>query len=167
MLRVIGGGGLAALAASSFARSVAAVESDPLPRIVLEWLGAWSADDPASSLAALYAEDGSYGDVAMGVAIQAPEIEEYLRQYLNGMSLINRYPRTTFAVNGLAVAEQLYWATSTAFDADGGEFQVYAVTIFEYDDRALLRTTDYYDFSSIVAQLDLAPQIPYGDCKSG
>jgi len=170
LLHFVAASGLAALTAIDLSKSAAAVESDPLPRVVLEWLGAWSSDDPAGNLAALYDADGSYEDVPSGASVLGPDIERYLREALAGMSLINRYPRTAFAVDGLAVAEQLFWATNQGFvpDAPNGiEFQVYAITIFEHNGRRLHRTTDYYDSASILRQLDTRPDIPYGDCKSG
>ena len=167
LLRNIGVGGLAALASTGLNRASSAAESYPLPDIVIEWLGAWSSVDPAARLASLYAKDGSYEDVAFGASVLGPDIESYLREYFAGMTLINRYLRTSFAIDGLAVAEQLYRAKSEMFDPDGAEFQVYAVTIFRYGRNVLYRTTDYYDFSSIISQLNVLPSIPYGDCKSG
>jgi hypothetical protein len=166
-MRMLGAGGMAAVAGAGLSRGARAAESDPLPPVVLDWFGAWTTDDPAANVAALYAPEGSYEDVAFGASVLGPDIEGYLREALVGMSMINRYPRTTFAIDGLAVAEQLYWANTTLFSPEGGEFQVYAVTIFEYSGDRLYRTTDYYDFSSIMNQLDLVPEIPYGDCKSG
>lgn len=169
-LRTVGAGGLAAIAAGGLGRGALAVESDPLPRVVLEWLGAWESDDPAGNLAALYAADGSYGDVPYGADVLGPQIEEYLRGALAGLKLLGRYPRTAFAIDGLAVAEQLYWGTNDGYVPNsviGAEFQIYATTIFEFDDRSLLRTTDYYDSASILSQFGALQSIPFGDCKSG
>lgn len=160
-LRLLGAGGVAAMAAASTGRGVAGGESAPLPKVVLEWFGAWSSDDPPHNLAALYAADGSYEDVAAGASILGPEIESYLRRSLAGLTGILRYPRTTFAVDGLAVAEQLFVATSTASvpgGRAGAQFQVYAATIFTFDDeRTLHRSTDYYDSASILRQLGALP----------
>jgi hypothetical protein len=163
-VRRLGTGGLAAiLAAGGLGRASERVRAEPLPRFVLDWFGAWSSDDPVRNLAALYGPDGSYEDVPSGASVLAPEIAAYLPTAAVRPATVNRYLRGSFAVDGLAVVEQLFYATAEPFSPGlppGAPFEVFAATIFEYDDKALHRTVDYYDFASILRQVGSSSAIP-------
>jgi hypothetical protein len=153
VVRALGVGGLAL---ATGLRQARASESDPLPPIVTDWFAAWSSNDPAGELARLYAVDGNFEDIAAGVNVDGPEIAPYLRQMTAGLSDVNRHMRGTFAVGGMAAVEQLYVATNQGFlsgVATGAVFELYAVTLFEYDELQLYRTADYYDTGSILLDL--------------
>jgi hypothetical protein len=158
-LRRLGAGGLAtALAGGGLGRTTGAVKAAPLPEIILEWFGAWTSDDTARDVAALYAADGTYEDVATGAYILAPDIEGYLPSAPVRPATVNRYLRGSFAVDRFAVAEQLFYATNQSFAPGapaGAPFEVFAVTLFEYDDQTLHRSADYYDFGSILRQVGI------------
>jgi hypothetical protein len=162
-LRRLGPGGLAAVAAAGLGRASRGVRAAQFPEIVLDWFGAWSSDDPARELAALYAADGSYEDVPSGASVLAPEIAGYLPTAAVRPATVNRYMRGTVAVDGIAVVEQLFYATNESFAPGtpaGAPFEVFAATIFEYGDKALHRTVDYYDFASILRQVGSSSAIP-------
>ncbi|MCC6792399.1 MAG: hypothetical protein IT336_11975 [Thermomicrobiales bacterium] len=83
---------------------------------------------------------------------------------LSGLANVSRHLRGSFAIESLAVAEQLFTATNLRrYPAEryGAEFKVYAVTVFEIDGDKLRRTADYYDVASILSQLSAAhaPQL--------
>jgi hypothetical protein len=163
-LRFVGAGGLAAaLAAGGLVRGAGRAQAAPLPEIVLEWFGAWTSEDPARDVAALYADDGTYEDVATGAYVLAPDIASYLPSAPVRPANVTRYLRGSFAVDGLAVAEQLFSATNDVFVPGapaGAPFEVFAVTLFEYDDQALHRSADYYDFDSILRQVGALSTTP-------
>jgi hypothetical protein len=155
-LRVLGSGSLAALVGAGLGRSAAAVAAEPLPRVVKEWFGAWTSDDPAHVVAALYSADATYEDVATGAYVLAPDIANYLPFAPVRPATVNRYLRQAFVVDGVAVVDQLFSATNQAFTPGapaGAPFEVFALTLFEYDDQKLHRSADYYDFSSILRQV--------------
>jgi hypothetical protein len=165
---MIGAGGFGtALAALFLDRAVEGAEAAPLPEVVLEWFGAWSSDDPARSVAALYADDATFEDIPSGAYILSPDIEQYLQSAPVRPTTVNRYPRGTYVVDGFAVAEQLFYATNESFAPGapaGAPFEVFAVTVFEYDERALHRSADYYDFASILRQIGvLVPTVSTGE----
>jgi hypothetical protein len=156
-LRLAGAGGLAAaLAAVGVGRGAGRVEAASLPEIILEWFGAWTSENPSRDVAALYAPDGTYEDVATGAYILAPDIASYLPSAPVRPATVSRYLRQAFVVDGVAVVDQLFSATNQSFAPGapaGAPFEVFALTLFEYDDQKLHRSADYYDFSSILRQV--------------
>jgi hypothetical protein len=171
-LRRLGAGGLAAiLAAGGLGRTTGGVKAEPLPKVVLDWFGAWSSDDAPRTLAALYAADGTYEDVATGAYVLAPDIESYLPSAPVRPATVTRYLRQAFVFDGIAVADQLFSATDRPFTAGapaGAPFEVFALTLFEYDDQKLHRSADYYDFSSILRQVGVpaASSSPGASCPA-
>jgi hypothetical protein len=160
-LRRLASGGLAvALAAGGLGRTTERVKADDLPDAILDWFGAWTSDDAPREVAALYPANGGFSDVPSGAYVLTPDIEEYLRSAPVRPATVNRYFRRAFAADGLAAVDQLLYATNEPFAPGapaGASFEVFAVTIFEYDNRGIRWSTDYYDFDSILRQVGIPP----------
>lgn len=154
-LRVLGGSGLAALVVPGLGHGVATARADSLPRVVLEWFAAWTSADPARDVAALCAVDGTYEDIPSGASVLASDIESFLRVAPVRPATVNRYLRRGFVIDGVAVVDQLFSSTTQLFTGApaGAPFEVFAVTLFEYDGQKLHRSSDYYVVDSILRQV--------------
>ena len=158
LLRRAGVGGMAAgLLASGLSAKVA--KAADVPKVVLEWVGAWESDEAARKIAALYAPDGTYGDVSASASVQGQDIEAFVQSFLSGTNGVQRYFRQGFVDGDYTIADQLI--TAMAPDGINFLFQVYALTLFKIEGESIAWSSDYYDSGSILMQLGTIPAAPW------
>ncbi|MDP9356622.1 MAG: ester cyclase [Chloroflexota bacterium] len=162
-IRDLAAGGLAA-ALLAHGGKVAAQDDDAtpvaVPSVVRRWIDAWSSDDPAGQLADLYTDNGVYEDVPSGRTARGDGIEDFLNDFLDGVSDVGLDLRNAFGGDGWAAAEYDFNATDQgAFTgtATGVPFSVRTVTIFELDGDRIRRSSDYYDVATVLGQLGVLP----------
>ena len=159
---LVGGAALLATALGA-ARPARAQDATPAaataPEVVLAWVDAWVAADPAA-VAALYAADGVYEDVPNNHRIAAADIEASLAGYLGALGDIVVELDSAHGDAGWAVVEWTLSATNQGLFADapaGTPFSVRNATVFALEGDAIARSADYYDNATILTQLGLLP----------
>ena len=154
-----------ALLALAFAAPAAALAQDASPAagaapdVVLAWVEAWDAADPAA-IAAPYAADGVYEDVPADYRIPRGEIETALADYLGGLGDVSVELDNAYGGDGWAVVEWTLSATNQGLFPDapvGAPFSVRNATVFVLEGDAIVRSADYYDAATILTQLGLLP----------
>jgi hypothetical protein len=153
------------IAGAGISSATKSASADEYPNVVLEWLGAWSSEDGPRKIASLYAADGSYGDIPTATNVQGADTESFLQEMFATVDHFQRDLRNALVDGNLAVAEQLFTAWPTP--AYSPLFQVYAMTLFQFDGEEILWSSDYYDSGSILMQLGSIPAVswfssPYG-----
>lgn len=134
--------------------TVVAQQSTPdaeasIPPLLMAWAEAWSSGDPAQ-VAALYAEDGVYEEIPTNVVAQGPdEIEAFVADTFAAISNVQVTPRSGFQAEEWAVMEADYAGQS----AEGAAFSVPFVAVFELEGDQIVRSADYFDLNSLMAQL--------------
>ncbi len=129
------------------------------PDVVLDWIDAWVAVDPAA-IAALYAADGVYEDVPNNHSIAAADIETTLAEYVGALGDIVVELDSAHGGDGWAVAEWTLSATNQGLFPDapvGAPFSVRNATVFAIEGGEIVRSADYYDNATILTQLGLMP----------
>jgi steroid delta-isomerase-like uncharacterized protein len=151
------------LALGGLAAPLAAQEATPAagaaPDVVLAWVEAWDAADPAA-IAAPYAADGVYEDVPADYRIPRGEIETALADYLGGLGDVSVELDNAYGGDGWAVAEWTLSATNQGLFPDapvGAPFSVRNATLFVLEGDKIVRSADYYDAATILTQLGLLP----------
>lgn len=163
----VGGAGLAAAVSVEGVRSLvhaqtAQVEVVSTPTIVQNWINAWNSGNPASSLAALYTATGIYEDVPTLKQSQPGNISGFLSSFVNGLSGIHLTLRDAFGTATWAAAEYEFSATNqgTYQGLTGKQFTVRVATIFQLQGTQISRSSDYYNLSTILAQIAPAAATP-------
>jgi steroid delta-isomerase-like uncharacterized protein len=132
-----------------------------LPQVVRRWVEAYNARD-AATMASLYAAHGIFEDVPNGFVARGPEIPGFLEMGERGLADVRLDLRSALHGERWAVIEYEFHATNagTIPGAEpGASFVSRAVTVFEFDGDEIVRSSDYYDMASIMAQLGLLPQV--------
>ena len=145
---------LIAAVAPSIPPTVFAQEATPsaesIPPLLVAWAEAWSSGDPAQ-VAALYAEEGIYEEIPTGIVAQGPDaIEAFVGDTFAAFSNVQVTPRSGFQAEGWAVMEGDFSGTS----ADGATFSIPFIVVFELEGDRIVRNADYFDLSSLMAQLE-------------
>jgi len=143
-------GGLARQAVPVTLAQDATPAAESIPPLLLTWAEAWSSSDPAQ-VAALYAEDGVYEEIPTGVVAQGPEeIETFIADTFAAFSNVQVTPRTEFQAEEWAVME----ADFSGESAEGTDFSIPFIVVFELDGDRIARNADYFDLRSLMAQLE-------------
>jgi len=143
-------GGIARQAAPVTLAQEATPAAESIPPLLQAWADAWSSGDPAQ-VAALYAEDGVYEEVPTGVVAQGTdEIETFVGDTFAAFSNVQVTPRTGFQAEEWAVME----ADFSGESAEGRDFSIPFIVVFELDGDRIARNADYFDLSSLTAQLE-------------
>jgi steroid delta-isomerase-like uncharacterized protein len=162
LARLAGGGLGLTLAARRFAGSAqeatpeaTAGEIAPLPAA---WAAAWTSHD-ADQLLAHYAEDAIYEEMPTNTRVQGhDEIRAFFEGTHATFSDIEVTPTTGFQTDNWATLEGIFAGTYTGQipGLPAGEGQPFAVpfaVIFELEGGKIRRNADYFDLSSVLAQI--------------
>jgi steroid delta-isomerase-like uncharacterized protein len=162
LARLTGGGLGLTLAARRFA--VAAQDASPeamageIAPLPAAWAEAWTSGD-ADQLLALYAEDAVYEEKPTNsVATGHEEIRALYEGTHATFSDIEVTPTTGFQTEGWATIEGTFAGKYTGqlpgLPAGAGQpFSVPFAAIFELDGDKIRRSADYFDLSSVLAQI--------------
>ena len=173
LLGGLGPGGFAATVGLASTTVSAQVEPppppEPVPPVVTAWADAWARHDSAR-VAALYADDGTYEDVAYGTAVHGPDqirlYAEATIRAIGGLQLALQTAFGTVAFSPAGVIPLDYaaseWIRSGTDQGlipgvapTGHYFAVRGATIFELRSGQIVRTADYYSLATILRQLGL------------
>jgi steroid delta-isomerase-like uncharacterized protein len=162
LARLAGGGLGLTLAARRF--TVSAQEASPaaiageIAALPAAWAEAWTSSD-ADQLLALYAEDAVYEEKPTNsVATGHEEIRALYEGTHATFSDIEVTPTTGFQTEGWATIEGTFAGKYTGqlpgLPAGAGQpFSVPFAAIFELDGDKVSRSADYFDLSSVLAQI--------------
>ncbi len=130
-------------------------EIAPLPEV---WAAAWTSGD-TDQLLALYAEDGVYEEIPTNtVATGHDEIRAFFEGTHATFSDIEVTPTTGFQTDTWATLEATFAGTYTGElpglnPGAGQPFSVPFAVIFELEGDKIRRNADYFDLSSLLAQI--------------
>jgi steroid delta-isomerase-like uncharacterized protein len=162
LARLAGGSLGLTLAAHHF--SVAAQDASPeamageIAPLPAAWAEAWTSGD-SDQLLALYTEDAVYEEKPTNtVATGHDEIRAFFEGTLAIFSDIEVTPTTGFQTEGWATLEATFAGTYTGelpgLPAGAGQpFSVPFAVIFELEGDKIQRNADYFDLSSLLAQI--------------
>ncbi len=134
-----------------------------LPPILAAYEAAWNAGDDGSTLAALFAEDGSFEDVPFGMTYQGREqIAAYAAVNFAASSDLSIPTVAGFATETWAANEWIYRGTYTGQfpglpPGKGQSYSFRGAHILELRDGMITRVRAYYDLYTILVQTGAAP----------
>jgi steroid delta-isomerase-like uncharacterized protein len=132
------------------------------PGIVRQWVEAWNAHDAECILACL-AEDAVYEDVPLGAVNRTPqEARRFIEVAWSAFPDL-RFELTAAAVNGEhGMAEWTMAGTHRGdfpgLPATGKHFSVRGVSVLELSGDRIRCVRDYWDFATVLRQLDVLPE---------
>ena len=166
-LRIAAGGAATAVLAVRGLHAAAAQESTPMagdvPPAVQEWAAAWSEHDDGTRLAALYTDDATHEEVPSGTIFSGPEqIGGYAQSHFAAFPDVALELTSAFAAGDWAAAEWVYGGTYTGSlpglpPGAGQPFSVRGTAIFELEGEKIRRSASYFDFYTLLVQLEVLP----------
>ncbi len=155
-------GGLGFAAVASLKGLPVVAQQDELPEPFAAFVAGWEALD-ADQIAGTYAEEGIAEDAPGGVVTQGREaIRSYLTDFFAAFSAATVEVPTAFATDEYGalvwVFSANYSGTVPGFPPGEGQLvTVQGVTIAEFANDEIQRTTEYYDVYGILIQLGVVP----------
>ena len=167
----IGGGGLAVALVHREPRRAAAQAGCPEtpaatrpPAVLQAWADAWNSADPATAVAALYAEGALHQDVPRGTdtTLAGTDVAGFLAPFVEVTSDLLFGLRSGYRAGDRATAE---WEISFRYTGQlpglppgtGQSVEYRGATTFQLDGDEIRRSTDYYDYVALLAAAEVLP----------
>ena len=143
----------------------ATARSEALPEIAFAFSEAWSSGDP-EQLVAIYAEDALFEEVVLGGAVThgRDELRTYAGAVFAAFPDFTAAPVNAFASGNRVVVEWILTGTYTGQfgplpPGSGQEVDVRVATVLELTDNGLIqRDSEYWDFATVLTQLEVMAQ---------
>jgi steroid delta-isomerase-like uncharacterized protein len=160
ILQQLGGAGLATAAVGLAPTLARAQTPSAASSIAQAWTDAWNSHDSAQ-VAALFTPDGMYQDMAFGLEAHGTDgITKFADGFFTAAPDLHIDLVAGFGTDDWAAAEWVFSGTDTGGvtgTPTGKHFAVRGATIFALKDGKAVRDTDYYNASTVLEQLGLAP----------
>jgi steroid delta-isomerase-like uncharacterized protein len=159
-LRRLGSAGVVVASATIVPTLAHAETAIAAPSIAEAWTAAWNSHQSAR-VTALFTPDGMYEDLAFGLTAHGTEeIAKFADGFFQAAPDLHIKLVAGFGTTDWAAAEWIFSGTDTggvAGTPTGKRFEVRGATIFQVQNGRVRRDTDYYNASTVLAQLGRLP----------